>query len=125
MAKGTIYSGGEKGKYQVEIDSGEEIRDSLIEERDARRTVLEGLIANLETQIAEIELTVEQDILNVSNNIAVYNASKKTPEDEKLLEESSSVAVLNAASLRRNKSALSDLLYELATAASSVPNLSL
>lgn len=120
MGKGVVYSGGSKGKYLVTLDYGTEIRDAKLVEKNARKSVLEGQISDLEAVIVDITAQKSSDTNAVSAAIDVYNASEKTEEDRERLEDATLVPIGRQNDLSRNQQALNDLLMQLASVDSDI-----
>lgn len=113
MGKGTIFDGGAKGKYNVVVDYGIEIKTTRLAQKTARKASVESQITTVEDAIEEIEIGIDGDIAAIDAAIDVYNASEKTTEDKERLEEKTLRPILRKLDLRRNKLALGQLQLEL------------
>ncbi len=113
MGKGTISSGGLKGRYTVNLDYGTSLRADLLSVKTDRKAVLEAQITSQESAVATLQTAL--DTANVSLNTAIntYNASPKADTDKATLTARVDAKNQAATSLRKARTVLGQLELQL------------
>ncbi len=85
MGKGTISSGGTKGRYVVSLDYGTSLRADLLSVKTDRKAALEAQITTQETSVAALQTALDSANVSLNTAINTYNASPKADTDKATL----------------------------------------
>lgn len=114
MGKGTIYSGGSKGRYVVSLDYGTSLRDDLLAVKTDRKAAIEAQITAQESAVTAQQTALDTANVSLNSAIATYNASPKADTDKTAL--TAYVDAKNSATtaLRKANTVLGQLELQLA-----------